>query len=171
MKVGADAEWERLDLRRVPPPGDRELLPVGLRFEEPGDGLQEVVAVELYVKPDDVRTEHPVEDLLWPWTDAVRFRVRPRDMPENGHLRVGTLLLDQRREQGEVVVLDQDKGRLFPGDLRKEGVGELFVHHPVMGPVLQAEFGTDVGDVAERPTPLVREPVIVAGLFLLGQPY
>ena len=70
-----------------------------------------------------------------------------------------------------MVVLHQDEGRLLPGDLLQQGVGELLVHLPVMGPVLQAEVGAGVGDVAERPQPLVREPVIVAVLFLLGQPY
>ena len=47
------------------------------------------------MKADQIRAQQPVEQVALPWADAERFRVGPRDVPEDGHARVGPLVLDQ----------------------------------------------------------------------------
>ena len=71
-----------------------------------------------------------------------------------------------RGSEREVVVLHQDD-RIVGVDLLAHRVGEPLVDGLVVLPVLAAEDRARVGDVAERPEPLVGEAVVVA-LLLLG---
>jgi hypothetical protein len=104
-----DADGKRLYRCRMASPSDREPLPIDFRFKKPVDGLQEVVAMKLNMESYEVRSEHPQEDLLTPRADAVGFGVRPRDVPENGHLRIGTLLLDHQGEERKMIILNEDR--------------------------------------------------------------
>ena len=145
---------------------DGERLPVDPRFEQAVDGIDEVVAVELGVKAEDAAAQQPVEQLLPPGADAERFGVRPGDVPEGDDRGRRQLLLDHPRQQGEVIVLDQDDrvgGRRLPAP-RRGRTCRLTLD--VLLPVRGAERRADVGDVAERPETFVREAVVVAGLLL-----
>ncbi len=72
--------------------------------------------------------------------------------------------------QGEVIILHQDD-RVFGIHLAEDRVGEFLVHGLVLAPILGAEDGPGVRHVAERPQPFVREAVVVALLFFLGEPH
>jgi len=109
----ADADGERLYRCRMASPGDRESLPVDFRFKKPVDGFQKIIAMKLNMESYEVRSEHPLEDLLTPRADAVGFGVRPRDVPEKRHFRIGTLLLDHQGEEREMIILNEDQGVLL----------------------------------------------------------
>ena len=84
--------------------------PVNPALEGAINGLQKVVAVRLDVETDEVSSEQAFEQLRLPRAYAKCFRIRPRDVPEDGYTRIGPFLLDQLREQCEVVILHQDHG-------------------------------------------------------------
>ena len=81
----------------------------------------------------------------------------------------GSLRAHHRRQQGEVVVLDQHD-RVVAAGLGDHRVGEALVDRPVGLPVALAEHRPHVRDVAQRPEAFVGEAVVVALLLLLGQP-
>ena len=82
-------------------------LAVDARLEQPVDGVEEVVAVELRVEAEDAAAEQAVEQLLAPRADREGLRVGPGNVPEGDDRRVGQALADHPRQQREVVVLDQ----------------------------------------------------------------
>src|SRR5881396_3180442 len=168
---GRDADRKGLDGGHALAAGDREALPVNPRLERAVDRLEEVVAVVLRVEADEVGAQHPGEQLRLPGADREGLGVRPRDVPEDRHTGVGPLRLDERGQQREVVVLDQDERLLGVADLVEQRLGKRAVRREVVGPVVGPEHGPRVHDVAERPEPLVREPVVVAVLLLLRQPH
>ena len=67
---------------------DREVLPVDPRLEGALDGLEEVVAVRLRVKADEVRAQQAVEQLVLPRADPEGLGVGPGDVPEDRDARV-----------------------------------------------------------------------------------
>ena len=48
----------------------------------------------LNVEADEVRAQQAVQQLTLPRANAEGFRIRPGNMPEDGHARVGMLGLD-----------------------------------------------------------------------------
>src|SRR4026207_57205 len=118
-----------------PPLRDREVLPVHPALDGPLHRLEEVVAVVLGVEADEIGAQHSLQDLGLPRADAEGLEVRPRDVPEDLHPRVRPSLLHIQREQGKVIVLDQDQGRLHAIHLVDESEGELPVHRVVLLPV------------------------------------
>ena len=130
---------------------------------------QEVAPVALELEREEVAVGQPLEDLAAIGADAQLVGVGERDVPEQGDPRSRPELPQEPRHQGQVVVLHEDRG----GDVRQlgvDGVGEAAVHALVDPPVLGPEHRLDVGDVAERPQPLVGEPLVVVVLLGLGQP-
>src|SRR6267143_2994591 len=170
-ELGRDADRERLDVRRARSAYDREVLPVDTALDRALDGIEKVVAVILRVEADQVGAQHPLEDLPLPGADPEGLEVRPGDVPEERDPHVGALGLDERREQREVIVLDQHQGRLRAFDLLEDGRGELRVHAEVVLPVLGAEERPRVDDVAEGPEPLVGKAIVVPVLLLLAEPH
>ena len=164
-----DADGKRTHLGLVRPARHREALVVDARLDETIDGLEKIVAVQLHVKAEQVAAEQAVENLFLPRTDAERFAVRPRDVPEVADDRIGTLPLDDSGQQRKVIVLHEDDGRRAV-DLFEHGVGELRVDARVLLPVGRVEDRPRVSDVTERPQRAVREAVVVALLFFMGQP-
>ena len=140
---------------------DGERLAVDPRLDEAIDGLQEVVAVELRVKAQDVAAEQPVQQLDAPRADRERLGIGPRDVPERDDRRLRQPVADHPRQQREMVVLDQHD-RVLALRFRDDGIGELRVDGPILIPVGGAERRPHVGDVAQRPQPFVGEAVVVA---------
>src|SRR3954451_1562345 len=91
-------------------------------------------------------------------------------MPEDRDASLGTLLLDHSGQQGEVVVLKQNDRAFSVRHFFQQGVGKFPVHFLVVLPIVGTEQGTRVSDVAERPQTLIREAIVVALLFLFGEP-
>ncbi len=149
---------------------DGEVLAVDPGLERTVDRLEEVVAVVLDVERQQVVAEQPVEDGLLPRADAERLGVRPRDVPELAHHRVGPHLLDHPRQQREVVVLHEDN-RLGVADFVEHGIGEAPVDLDVLAPVAVVEHRARVGDVAQRPQGAVGQAVVVAVLLARRQPH
>ena len=79
--------------------------------------FEKVVAVRLNVKADQVGAEQPVQQFALPGADPEGLGIRPGNMPENRHARVGALFLDHRGKQREVVVLHQHDGAALRRDL------------------------------------------------------
>ncbi len=169
-KPGATLIGKRLHRRHVLAPGDREALPVDAGLDGALHRVQEVVAVVLGVEADEVGAQHAQEQLVLPRADREGLEVRPRDVPEDRGARVRALALDEPGQQREVIVLDQHHRRLGARDLLQHRGGELLVDRPVVRPVLRAELGPVVHDVAERPQPLVGEAVVVSRLLLRREP-
>ncbi len=169
-RVRRHADRKRPHVRHVAVPAGGELLPVDLRLERAIDGLEEIVAVRLRVKPDQVGAEQPVEDVALPGADAERLGIRPRNVPEDADARVRPRLLDHPRQEREVIVLHEHHRARRALDLLDHGFGELPVRFAIARPVGLAEQGPRVRDVAERPHALVGEAVVVAFFFLGRQP-
>ena len=144
-------------------------LAVDARFEEPVHGVEEVVAVELRVEAEDAAAQQAVEHGLGPRADPQPLEVGPGDVPEGDDRGLRQLLADHPRRQREVIVLHEDD-RVVGVDFLDGGLGELAVHRLVLRPVLRAEYRPRVRDVTQRPQAFVGEAVVVAALFLLGQP-
>ena len=90
-------------------------------------------------------------------------------MPEKGYGRVGPFVFDHFRQQGEVIVLDEDQ-RAFFRQFLQDTVGEflidLFIHLPVGLP----EYRPGVGNMAERPQPFIGKTVVITFLLRFVQP-
>ena len=69
----------------------REVVPVDARFDDPVDSLQEISAMRLNVESDQVGSQQPIHQFALPGTNSERLRIRPRDVPKNGHARVRAL--------------------------------------------------------------------------------
>src|SRR5690349_7917264 len=69
-------------------------VPFCKSFQGAVHGFQEIVAVRLNVKADQIGTEKPVDEFTLPWANAKYLRVGPGDMPENRDARVGADFLD-----------------------------------------------------------------------------
>ncbi len=154
----------------MPSAVDGESVPFGQRFDRAIDGSQEVVAVRLRVEADEVGANQAVHQLALPRADAEDLGVRPRNVPEDRHARVRTRLFDETRQEREVVVVHQQDRRTHVPHFFEHRIRELTIDRLIVRPVLGPEDRARVGDVAERPEALVREAVVVAALFLPGQP-
>src|SRR5713226_10102759 len=104
---GGHADGERLDGGGVRPSIDREVLPVDASLHHALHGLQKIIAEILGVEADEVGPQHAAQEILLPGTDAERFVVRPRDVPEDGRARIGAWRLDEGGQEREVIVLDE----------------------------------------------------------------
>src|ERR1700722_1521259 len=89
-----DANRERPHQRDAVAPLYGKSLPLDARLERGIDCLEEIVAVRLGMETDQVRAKQAVEELPLPRANAERFRIGPRNMPEDGDARVGTRLFD-----------------------------------------------------------------------------
>lgn len=58
----SNTDWKRLDRSDTAFSFNGELIPIDLGFKKSVHGLQEVVAVELNVKSDEVGTKQPEQD-------------------------------------------------------------------------------------------------------------
>ena len=68
-----DADGEGTNRSKVAALGYRKALPFDPRFQRPVNGLQEIVAVRLDVKADQVRAQQPLEQFPSPRTNTERF--------------------------------------------------------------------------------------------------
>ncbi len=114
---------------------DGEALPVEPRLKRAVHRLQEIVAVRLHVETDQVGAQQPVQQFALPGADAERFRVRPRDVPEDRNPGIRPPLLDHARQQSEMIVLHKNHRVLSSGHLLQCGIGELAIHLLVLLPV------------------------------------
>ena len=121
-----DADRKRPHVGRPAAAPGGEVLVVDARLERAIDGVEEVVAVILDVKAQQIVAEQPVQDVLAPRADAERLAVRPRNVPELADRHVGPRLLDESRQQREVIVLHEHH-RAIVADLFDHRIGEAAV--------------------------------------------
>src|SRR5437899_2584334 len=76
---------------------DREVFPVNFRLEHVVHCIQEIVAVGLGVKANQVGSQQTIEQLALPGTDAECFGIRPWNVPEDSDSRVRQPVLEQAR--------------------------------------------------------------------------
>src|SRR5204863_66825 len=138
-EVGRDADRKRPHVGRVLAADDREAVPFDPPLDGALDGLEEVVAVELRVEADEVGAQHPEQDVRLPGADADGLEVRPRNVPEERHARVGARLLHETGQQREVVVLHEHDRRLDRLHLLEQRLREALVHRAIVPPVGGAE--------------------------------
>ena len=150
-------------------PHDAEFFRIDPGFHQAVGRIQEVVAVVLNVKPDQIAAQHPFQDFLLVGADRKDLRIGPGDVPEQGDGRIRAFLLDHLRQEREVIVLDEDE-RFVRRQLFEKALGEFFIDLPVHLPVGLPEDRPRVGDMTQRPQSLVGKPVVIPFLFLLGQP-
>src|ERR1700758_1420600 len=105
-------ESERTNQRRLAVALHGEPLPLDPRFQRAIHGLEEIVAVGLDVKTNQVRAKQAVEDFTLPRADSECFWIRPRNVPENRHSRVGTRFFNHAWQQSKVIVLHKDQRML-----------------------------------------------------------
>jgi hypothetical protein len=83
------------------------VLPIHARLDHAVDGFEKVVAMRLDVKADQIGAEQAIHQLALPGANAEGFRIRPGNVPEDGHAGIRPLFLDQPRQQGEVIILHE----------------------------------------------------------------
>ena len=146
------------------------MLVVDARLERAIHGVQEIVAVILDMKPEQIVAEQAVQDVLLPRTDAEGLAVGPRDVPELAHRDVGARVLDEARQQREVIILHEHHGPVV-ADFVDHGIGETAIHAHVLMPVHVVELRPRIRDMAQRPQRVVGTPVVVALLLFFGEPH
>src|SRR6516225_6194248 len=77
-----DRNRVRSDHRLVATDPNRSTLAIDPALHEAVGCFQEIVAVELRMKPEKAATQQPLNDLLAPRADAECFGVGPGNMPE-----------------------------------------------------------------------------------------
>jgi hypothetical protein len=103
-------------------------------------------------------------------TDAEPLGVGPRDVPEGQDRRARQAAAQHLRHQREVIVL-HEHDRIVAVHFGDHRVGEALVDLLILQPVAAAEDRVRMRLMAERPQRFVREAVVVALLFLLGEPH
>src|SRR5437879_9079867 len=96
-----------LDLREMAAMGDRRRFALDARFEIAVDGLDEILAMEARMEAEDRAAEQAVEQLLAPGADAERLGVRPRNVPEGDDRGLGQPLVNQPRQQRNMIILHE----------------------------------------------------------------
>src|ERR1700682_4600276 len=134
-----DADGVRANAREMALAIDVEAIPCRERLDGAVDAMQEVIAMRLDVEADQVGAEHPVNQVALPGADAEDLRIGPGNMPENGDPGVRARFLDHAGEQGEMIVLGQNDGRLDAFHFFEKGVGETPIDLLIGDPVLRAE--------------------------------
>src|SRR5580700_2268538 len=147
-----------------------KVFPIDACFENSVDRLQKVVAVRLNVKPYQIGAEQSVYQFAPPWGNIKCLRGGPGDVPEDCHPGLRSSFLDQPRQEGEVIVLDQDNRLLHIFHFFQQRVGELKVNLLIAFPVLGAKNWASVGNVTERPESLVGKTVVITLFFRPIQP-
>src|SRR5260370_40612808 len=148
-----------------------ETFAIDARFHNPIGCLEEVIAVRLYVETNQVGAQESVHEFSLPRANAECLLVGPRNVPENCHPSIASSLFDKPGQQREMVVLHQNDRVKRTFHLFDDSVSELVVDSLVVFPIIGPEDRPGVRDVAERPKPLIGKPVVVAFLFLFGEPY
>src|ERR1700730_18439711 len=148
-----------------------EALAIDARFHNSIGCLEEVIAVRLYMETDQVGAQESIHQFSLPRTNAECLLVGPRNMPENCHPSIASSLFEKPGQQREMVVLHQNHRVYRAFHLFEQSVSELVVDSLVMLPIIGTEDRPGVRDVAERPKTLIGKPVVVAFLFLFGEPY
>src|ERR1700730_5273610 len=123
------------------------------------------------METDQVGAQESIHELSLPRANTECLLVGPGNMPENCHPSIASSLFDKPGQQREMVVLHQNDRICRAFHLFKQSVGELVVDSLVMLPIIGTEDRPGVRDVAERPKTLIGKPVVVAFLFLFGEPY
>ena len=149
---------------------DGETLPLDAGFKRAVDRLEEIIAVRLRLKADEIRAEQTVEQFALPRADAEGFGIRPRNVPEDRDANVRPRILDHARKQSEVIILHKKQGMLRAGHLFEHGVGKLAIHLLIALPIGGAKERPRVSDVAQGPKAFVRKSVVVALFLFLGEP-
>ena len=167
--VVIDADRHRHDGARAAVEPDARRFDLDLGPELLLRRQQEVAAIALELEREQVVGQQAGEDLAPPRTDAQPIGIRPRNVPEQRRPGVGAARPQRRRDQREVIVLDEDR-RLGRRELLVDRRGEPDVDLLVRRPVLGAELRPDVHHVAERPQPFVGEPAVVRGERRLLEP-
>src|SRR6202035_941900 len=122
---------------------------------------QEIVAVRLDVKANQVGAEQAVDQLTLPRADGEHFGIGPGNVPEDGHTRVGPGFFHHAGKQREVIILRENDWRLHAFHLFQQGIREAAVNLLIAEPVFGTKNWSRVGDVAKRPETFVSETFIV----------
>src|ERR1700723_2887867 len=164
----ADRKWADESLMALA--ADGEAVPVGIRFECAVHRLKKIIAMRLHVEADQIGAQQAIQQFALPRANSKRFRIRPRNVPEDSDTRVRALLFDEPWQKREMIILHQNHGRFRAAQFFDHDFREFFIYALILQPVIGTEKRARVRDVAERPEPFVRETVIVAVFFFLGQP-
>src|SRR4029077_3632733 len=147
-RIGSDADRECTHPGLMAGTRHGEMLPLNAAFQRPVDSVQKIVAMRLNVEADQVRAQQAVQQLASPGTNSEGFRIWPRDMPEDGHSGIGANLLDEPRQQREMIVLHQHHRVFFLLDLLQYGLREFPVDGLIMFPIFNPESRAGMGNVA-----------------------
>jgi hypothetical protein len=117
--------------------------------------VQEVVAMKLRVKPDQIRAEQSKKKFPLPRTDPEGFGVWPGDVPENSDASVGPAFFKKTGQKREVIVLNEDARVFHPFQFIHHSISKFPVGGLVLSPILGAKEGPSVGNMAEGPKAFV----------------
>src|SRR5476649_1695156 len=117
FKIQADGEWPHRS--GFSAARDVEALAIDFGFQLGIYRIQKVLAVLAQMEPQKVVAQHPVQQFLLPGKAPEYFRIGPRNVPELRHDQVRIPLLQHRRQQREMVVLNEHKGWLVAGFLKR----------------------------------------------------
>ena len=156
LRVDADGEDAEADLAAV----DEDALPGRRDAQDSQDRRGEVAPVRERVKPDEVRAEHPFEDLLPPRQDPQDLRGGEGDVQEEADGRAVDALAKHLRHERQLVVVNPDEVARAPD--AGDRVGEPLVDRAVHLPLLRVGRNAIEQIVKERPEDGVGEPVVIA---------
>ena len=164
--VEINADWDGTNQRGLVAIVHPPAVGVNLGVKIGIDAVEEIPAIARDMKTEQVVSQHPVQDVILPGADAEDVRVGPGDVPELADDSVLIGFADVTGEQGQMVVLDEDNGRVVV-DFVEHQVGEAPVDGLVAVVMLRVEYRLSVGDMTERPKPLVSEPAVVTPVLIL----
>src|SRR6267142_4056595 len=87
-----------------------EAVPFCERFDGTVHGREEIIAVRLNMKTNQISAQQAIDQLTLPRANAEDFGIGPWNVPENGDAGVRPGFFNHAREQGEVIILGQDNG-------------------------------------------------------------
>ena len=143
---------------------------IDLAFHESIHRVQKILAVIASMKSQDVGRQHVQQHLPLPRAHAEGLGIGPRDMPEQRDRGLGYLPANQLRQQREVEVLNQNHGT-GGVRLRRHHLGELGIHVLIGAPVAGAKRRSHVGQMAQRPKPLIGKTIVVTAFLFFGEPH
>ena len=124
----------------------------------------------LDLKPQEIVSEHAVQQFLFPGKHVECLAIWPGNVPElsDGEIRIA--LLEHTGQKRQMIVLDEHESRV-PVCLFQNRLGEDLIRLSIARPVLQTESRPVESDVAKGPQSFIREAVVILILDPLGQPY
>ena len=121
------------------------------------------------VKPQQIVSEHSIQNLFAPRKCSENLAIRPRNMPELRDHQIRTRFSQHTRKQPKMIILNEYKGGLCSG-LFQNCIRKSLVDTPIHFPMLRIENGPRKGHVTQGPQTLIGKTAVITALFFFREP-